>query len=133
MSSTTFNVKSTKTHKTMDAYDVLALVEETAEIIAEGHGMNVSYCESMDMDMFTAVCMAIIDDEDVDVGDLHFLAENGRLIPKRYAKSSLEEIREYLIANKDEILAEIKEDCERYQEEYEDLDEEDWDEDEEEE
>jgi len=119
----------------LDAYDILWLVEETADIIAKGHGMNVSYCESMDMDMFTVVCTAIIGDEDVDLGDLHFLAENGRLIPKKFAKASLETIREYLLANEQDILSEIKEDCERYQADYEDLDEddEDWNEEEEEE
>ena len=103
----------------MTEYEVLSLIEETAEIIADSRGMNVPYCESMDMSLFPVVVETMLGDEqEGDLDDLHFLAENGRLIPKGFKDASLEEIREYLLANKNEILTEIEEDCRYYQSDY---------------
>ena len=104
----------------MKEYEVLSLIEETAEIIADSCGMNVPYCESMDMSLFPVVVETMLGDEqEGDLDDLHFLAENGRLIPTGFKNASLEEIREYLLANKNEILSEIEEDCRHYQSDYE--------------
>lgn len=104
----------------MKEYEVLSLIEETAEIIADSCGMNVPYCESMDMSLFPVVVETMLGDTDEDyLPDLHFLAENGRLIPEEYAESTMEEIRAYLLANKAKILSEIEEDCRHYQSDYE--------------
>lgn len=104
----------------MTEYQILALIEETADIISDNKGMNVSYCESMDMSLFPVVVETMLGDEqEGDLDDLHFLAENGRLIPRGFKDASLEEIRAYLLANKNEILSEIEEDCRHYQGDYE--------------
>lgn len=114
----------------MNEYEVLDLIEETADLIAEKHGMNVSYCESMDMSLFPVVVETILGQTDEeDLGDLHFLAENGRLLPEEYADASLKEIREYLLAHKEEILQDIVDDCKSYQGDYDYDDEEEEDED----
>ena len=104
----------------MTEYEVLNLIEETADIIAEKHGMNVSYCESMDMTLFPVVVETMLGNvQDGDLDDLHFLAENGRLIPKEYADAGIAKIRGYLLEHKQEILDEIEQDCRSYQGDYE--------------
>ena len=104
----------------MTEYQILALIEETADIISDNKGMNVPYCESMDMSLFPVVVETMLGDEqEDDLDDLHFLAENGRLIPRGFKNASMEEIRAYLLANKNEILSEIEEDCRHYQSDYE--------------
>lgn len=103
----------------MSEYELLDYIEETAEIIAEGHGMNVSYCESMDMTLFPVVVETMIGIAEDDVlDDLHFLAKNGRLLPSEYSESTLEEIRTYLHEHKEEILNEIESDCRHYHGDY---------------
>ena len=107
----------------MTEYEILDLIEETADIIADRCGMDVPYCESMDMTLFPVVVETMLGQEqEGDIDDLHFLAVNGRLIPEEYKDASLEEIRAYLIQNKDDILSEIESDCRDYQGEYEDCD-----------
>ncbi len=104
----------------MTEYEILDLIEETADIIAEKHGMNVSYCESMDMTLFPVVVETMLGNvQDGDLDDLHFLAENGRLIPKEYADAGIARIRGYLLQHKQDILDEIEEDCRAYQSDYE--------------
>ena len=111
----------------MREYEILDLIEETADIIAERHGMNVSYCESMDMTLFPVVVETMLGNEqENDIDDLHFLATNGRLIPEEYKESTIEEIRAYLLEHKDEILNEIESDCRSYQSDYADVDPEDY-------
>ena len=102
-------------------YEILDLIEETADIISDKKGMNVSYCESMDMTLFPVVVEAMLYDEleENTLGDLHFLAENGRLIPQQYAKATFQEIKAYLLEHKQEILDEIEQDCRSYQGDYE--------------
>ena len=122
----------------MDAYKVMSLIDEAGELIAEGHGMNVTYCESMDMSLFPIVVSVIEDEYDKDesegvLGDLHFLSENGRLIPRGYENATYEEIQAYLIENKDEVFDEIARDCKGYIEEYSEWEDEDEDEEDEEE
>ena len=94
----------------------MSLIEETADIIADRCGMNVPYCESMDMTLFPVVVETMLGDEqEGDLDDLHFLAENGRLIPVEYKDSTIEEIRAYLLEHEQEILDEIESDCRDYQ------------------
>ena len=104
----------------MTEYQILALIEETADIISDNKGMNVSYCESMDMSLFPVVVETMLGDEqEGDLDDLHFLAENHRLIPEEYREATIEEIRAYLLEHRDESLDEIESDCRDYLGDYE--------------
>lgn len=100
----------------MREYEILDLISETADIIADYHGMNVPYCESMDMSLFHQPICAMLDDEEYepDLGDLQFLAENNRLLPDSLAKASLDEFRAYCKEHRDEILNEIEQECQDY-------------------
>ena len=114
-------------------YEILDLIAETAEIIADYHGMNVPYIESMDMSLFHQPIYAMLDDKDPDLGDLQFLAKNNRLLPDTLSGASLDEFRAYCKEHRDEILDEIESDCREYQDAYGDYDDDDienWDEDE---
>lgn len=103
----------------MTEYQILDLIEETADIIAERHGMNVSYCESMDMTLFPVVVETMLGHvQEGDLDDLQFLAENGRLIPTKYADAGIAKIRGYLLEHKQEILDEIESVCLNYQGDY---------------
>lgn len=111
----------------MDICKVMNLISEASDAIAEAQGMNVSYCESMDMDLFPVVVDVIddaYDDDEIEgvLPDLQFLAWSGRLIPKEYENADYQEIRAYLVENKEEILREIAEDCLGYIDEYADCD-----------
>ena len=94
--------------------EILDLIAETADIIADYHGMNVPYCESMDMSLFHQPILAMLDEEEPDLGDLQFLAENNRLLPDSLAKASLDEFRVYCKEHRDEILGEIEQECQDY-------------------
>lgn len=98
----------------MREYEILDLISETADIIADYHGMNVPYCESMDMSLFHQPILAMLDEEEPDLGDLQFLAENNRLLPDSLAKASLDEFRAYCKEHRDEILNEIEQECQDY-------------------
>ena len=98
----------------MREYEILDLISETADIIADYHGMNVPYCESMDMSLFHQPILAMLDDEDPDLGDLQFLAENNRLLPDSLAEATMDEFRAYCKEHRDEILNEIEQECQDY-------------------
>lgn len=98
----------------MREYEILDLIAETADIIADYHGMNVPYCESMDMSLFHQPILAMLDDEEADLGDLQFLAENNRLLPDTLSGASLDEFRAYCKEHRDEILDEIEQECQDY-------------------
>lgn len=100
----------------MREYEILDLIAETADIIADYHGMNVPYCESMDMSLFHQPVLAMLDDPDdqPDLGDLQFLAQNNRLLPKSLAEATLDEFRAYCKEHRNEILDEIESECQGY-------------------
>ena len=98
----------------MREYEILDLIAETADIIADYHGMNVPYCESMDMSLFHQPILAMLDDEEADLGDLQFLAENNRLLPDSLAEATMDEFRAYCKEHRDEILDEIERECQDY-------------------
>lgn len=102
----------------MREYEILYLIADTADIIADYHGMNVPYCESMDMSLFHQPILAMLDDEEPDLGDLQFLAQNNRLLPDSLAEASLDEFKAYCKEHRDEILDEIEADCKEYQDAY---------------
>jgi hypothetical protein len=98
----------------MREYEILDLIAETADIIADYHGMNVPYCESMDMSLFHQPVLAMLDDEEPDLGDLRFLAQNNRLLPKSLAEATMEQFKAYCKEHRDGILDEIESECLRY-------------------
>ena len=98
----------------MREYEILDLIADTADIIADYHGMNVPYCESMDMSLFHQPILAILDDEEADLGDLQFLAQNNRLLPDSLAEATMDEFRAYCKEHRDEILDEIESECQNY-------------------
>ena len=102
----------------MREYDILYLIADTADIIADYYGMNVPYCESMDMSLFHQPILAMLDDEEPDLGDLQFLAQNNRLLPDSLAEATMDEFRAYCKEHRDEILDEIEADCKEYQNAY---------------
>ena len=98
----------------MREYQILDLIAETADIIADYHGMNVPYCESMDMSLFHQPILAMLDDEEPDLGDLQFLAENNRLLPESLKEATMDEFRTYCKEHREKILNEIEGDCREY-------------------
>ena len=98
----------------MREYEILYLIADTADIIADYHGMNVPYCESMDMSLFHQPILAMLDDEEADLGDLQFLAQNNRLLPDSLAEATMDEFRAYCKEHRDEILDEIESECQNY-------------------
>lgn len=102
----------------MDPDSIIELINETASLIADYYGMNVPYCESMDMSLFPVVVGLLNGEtEEECLDDLHFLAENENLIPESLVSASFEEIKKYVEEHQEEILSEIKSECERYQKE----------------
>jgi hypothetical protein len=101
----------------MKEYEILDFIAETADIIVEHFGHDVPYCESMDMSLFHQPILAMLDDEEEDepdLGDLQFMAENGRILPKSLAKATMEEFKAYCREHRDEILDEIESECQDY-------------------
>ena len=112
----------------MREYEILDLICETADIIADYHGMNVPYCESMDMSLFHQPVLAMLDNEEdgePDLDDLQFLAENNRLLPDTLSGATLDEFKAYCKEHRDSILDEIEAVCEEYKTAYETDDEDD--------
>lgn len=102
----------------MREYSILELICDTADIISNCHGMNVSYCESMDMSLFPQPVLAMLDDETPGLSDLQFLARNNRLLPDTLAEATIDEFRAYCKEHRDEILDEIESECNDYQADY---------------
>lgn len=101
----------------MNEHEILDLICEAADAIADYHGMNVPYCESMDMSLFHQPVLAMLDDEEEgepDLDDLQYLAQNNRLLPESLSNASLDEFKAYCKEHKDKILGEIQSVCEEY-------------------
>lgn len=74
--------------------------------IAEAHGHNVTYCESMDMDLISLICDCVNDEDYIDevLDDLRFYASNGRALPEELAEASAEQFKEYFRKNRGAVL-----------------------------
>ena len=102
-----------------EEYYILGLLDEAADLIAEARFMNVSYCESMDMDLLPQVVNLLLGHDDkVHLDDLQFLAWNNNLFPESLQQATLEEFRAYANEHREEILKDIQGTCEGYIEEY---------------
>lgn len=102
----------------MREFEILYLIEETADAIAEHFGHDVPYCESMDMSLFHQPIMVLLDDDDADLDDLQFMASNNCILPDSLAEATMDEFRAYCKEHRDEILDEIESECQDYIEAY---------------
>lgn len=114
----------------MIAEELIELINETASLIAEAKGHNVPYCESMDVSYLPLIIDIagdagtenILNDYDASeenlLGDLRFLARNGRVLPESLAEADLETFRAYAKGHKDELFREIQEIFEDYKKCY---------------
>lgn len=102
------------------AQEVLYLLDDTADIIADRCGMNVPYTESLDMSLLPQLVFAIMDKPrcQPELRYLQFLAQNNRIIPKTIAGCTFEEIKQYCKDNSEEILKKIEEECRQYRSRY---------------
>lgn len=110
--------------------DLLSLDSRITEIANAVANPNLSYCASIDLgDAFPAIIQLGMSGEEIASLDepfpddklletLRFLAENGRLFPKSLKEASLDEFRAYLKENEEAIFSTIKEEAEKYYEEY---------------
>lgn len=130
----------------MGADELTSLIDEVAGLIAEEKGHNVPYCESMDVSYLPIIIDIAGDTETKDIlddynaseesllGDLQFLARNGRVLPESLAEADFETFRAYAKGHKDELFREIQEIFEDYKKCYgneaDDLEDNDEDEDE---
>ena len=102
----------------MNEYEVLDLIAETADAIADHYGMNVPYCESMDMSLFHEPILAMLEDDEAYLDDLQFLASNGRLLPEELQDATMGQFQEYCKEHRREILDEIEQECRAYLDAY---------------
>lgn len=90
--------------------DIIDTGDALADIIADERGMNVSYCDSMDMDLVGFLGRCLEDESEIDVlyDSLQFYAENERALPKYLSAASAEELKDYFRKNRNAILAEAE-------------------------
>ena len=110
--------------------DLLLLDNEITDIANAVADPNLSYCASIDLgSAFPAVIQLGMSDEEIAsldetfpeddlLGTLRFLAENGRFFPKSMKEASLDEFLAHLKKNEEAIFSTIKEEAEKYYEEY---------------
>lgn len=104
---------------------LLEEISEVAEAVAEEAGMNVPYCESIDLGSTFPTVVGLIADPSVKPGDrddvlslLHFIAENGRLLPESLSDATLEECIGYILENRRTILQTIQTEIRDYYREW---------------
>ena len=110
--------------------DLLSLDRKVTDIANAVADPNLSYCASIDLgSAFPAVIQLGMSDDEIAWLDetfpdedlleiLRFIAENGRFFPKSMKEASLDEFRAYLKKNEKAIFSTIKEEAEKYYEEY---------------
>lgn len=86
------------------------------EEIAEAHGHNVTYCESMDMDLVALIVDCVKDEAFIDgaLGDLRFYASNGRGLSETFSEASAEEFKAYFRRNRGAILVAVQDILDEY-------------------
>ena len=84
-------------------------------LCADTYGHNVQYTVSMDCSYIPDILrLFLTDDDEIDskqesfLDGLHFLADNGRILPKKLKNASLEEIRDYVYEHDRNILGKIE-------------------------
>lgn len=114
-------------------FELVALSERISEAAEAAGNPNISYCASIDIgDAFPAIIQlgASVSGANDDLyypsgsilDTLHFLAENHSFFPESLSEAPLEDFKEYLALNCDEIFEQIEKDIAGYIEEYRDED-----------
>lgn len=105
--------------------DLQERVNNLWNAIVKERGMNVTYCESMDIELFNTIISVLQDDEPEMEEDrkklldsLHFFSANNRCLPVTLKNASLGEITAYVIAHEKEILREISNEIYNYEKEF---------------
>ena len=105
----------------MREYEVLGLFDMTGALISGSCGMNVPYTESMDMSLLNEPIYLMLDrDDDVDLGDLQFLASCNHSLPVALATATMDQFKAYCKEHREEILDYIEDICHGYILEYSD-------------
>ena len=101
-------------------------IRRAADAVAEARGMNVSYCESMDLgDVFPAIVEFALDpdnlgeNEDNILGTLRFVSNDESIFPKEMKTASLEQFKEYFDHHYQELLVMVRIDVDHYLAEFE--------------
>jgi len=91
---------------------------EVTDKCTDIYGQNVPYTMSMDFSYLPHLIVFLFTDEekerlgiiDIDssLADLRFLADNGRVLPKKLRNSTLDEIRDYVVEHKKYILGTVE-------------------------
>ena len=108
----------------IDPEKLLEDINLAADIVAEEKGMNIDYCESMDLgEVFPAIAeMAAhpneLKNEEYILDTLRFVSDEHSIFPKEMETASLEQFKEYFDEHYQEILISIREDVDRYLSEY---------------
>ena len=115
----------------MTPQELLDKIEQYANAVAEAEGQNLEYCPSVDFTLLPDIVACTLDAQgivdwlhsyeynlEVWVGNLHFLAENSRVLPKYLSDSSFKYIYEYINEYRERIFDEILDICKGYYDEY---------------
>jgi len=115
----------------MTPQELLDKIKFYADAVADAEGQNLEYCPSMDFTLLPDIVACTLDAQGIVdwlhnyeynleawIGNLHFLAENSKVLPKYLACSTFKYIYEYINDNWDSISKEILSICKGYYEEY---------------
>ena len=93
------------------------------ENICEKKGHNVSYCESMDIELFSTIISIALNEtnnqEKTLAASLKFYSENGRILPKRLKDATDKKLLSYITKNIDSLLDEVEKEMKPYLSEFE--------------
>ena len=104
-------------------------ISRAADAVAEARGMNVPYCESIDLgDVFPAIVKFALypdnlgENEESILDTLHFVSEQGSIFPKEMKTASVEQFKEYFDQHYQELLIMVRNDVDHYLAEFEEED-----------
>lgn len=113
----------------IDPERLLYDIKRAAGAVAQAQGMNVTYCESMDLgEVFPAIARFALnpddlgkDEEDI-LGTLHFVSDEGSIFPKEMKAASVEQFKEYFDQHYKELLVTVRNDVDHYLAEFQEED-----------
>lgn len=111
-----------KKQKVKSPSELAELTQKAWDRISD-KGPNVTYCESMDIELFSTMTDILLGDADKYEpkgleDSLHFYAENSRYLPETFQNAPLTEILDYIQTNEESICRLIWDDLKYYLGEY---------------
>lgn len=109
------------------AKELIQDFNDLAVAIADAHGHNVPYTESMDISELPILLMLIVPDEwnstccdfaEATLSTCRFLSKNGGILPQSLEGSTLQQFQDYIIENQEHIVSQIQEIVNNYKKEY---------------